>query len=106
MTGLTRTDATAGGTGPEGMVWIPGGTFRMGSDDHYPEEAPAHPVTVGGFWIDPHPVTNAEFAPVRAGDPVRHGGRAAGRPGPLPRRPAGAAGAGLVGVPQPDHPVR
>ena len=44
------------------MVWIPGRTFLMGSDRHYPEEAPAHPVTVGGFWIDPHPVTNAEFA--------------------------------------------
>ena len=34
------------------MVWIPGGTFVMGSDAHYPEEAPAHPVTVSGFWID------------------------------------------------------
>ena len=36
----------------DGMVWVPGGTFMMGSDRHYPEEAPAHPVTVGGFWID------------------------------------------------------
>jgi sulfatase modifying factor 1 len=62
MAGLTAGDRQAPGTGPEGMVWIPGGTFRMGSDSHYPEEAPAHPVTVGGFWIDPHPVTNAEFA--------------------------------------------
>jgi formylglycine-generating enzyme len=44
-----------------GMVWIPGATFLMGSDRHYPEEAPAHEVTVGGFWIDPRPVTNAEF---------------------------------------------
>jgi len=44
------------------MVWIPGGTFLMGSDDHYPEEAPAHRVTVGGFWMDRHTVTNAEFA--------------------------------------------
>ena len=26
----------------ENMVWIPGGTFLMGSDKHYPEEAPAH----------------------------------------------------------------
>jgi formylglycine-generating enzyme len=31
------------------MVWIPGGTFLMGSDDHYPDEAPAHPVTIAGF---------------------------------------------------------
>jgi len=49
--------------GPPGsdMVWIAGGTFLMGSDQHYPEEAPAHQVTVGGFWIDQHAVTNAEF---------------------------------------------
>jgi formylglycine-generating enzyme required for sulfatase activity len=33
------------------MVWIPGGTFRMGSDKHYAEEAPVHNVTVGAFWI-------------------------------------------------------
>jgi sulfatase modifying factor 1 len=44
-----------------GMAWIPGGTFRMGSDHHYREEAPAHRVGVDGFWIDPHPVTNAAF---------------------------------------------
>ncbi len=43
------------------MVWIPGGRFTMGSDHHYPEEAPAHPVRVDGFWIDPHLVTNAQF---------------------------------------------
>ena len=43
------------------MVFIAGGTFRMGSDQHYAEEAPAHRVTVGGFWIDPTPVTNRAF---------------------------------------------
>ncbi|WP_183211353.1 formylglycine-generating enzyme family protein [Aurantimonas endophytica] len=43
------------------MVWIPGGTFRMGSDRHYPEESPVHRVTVNGFWIDRAPVTNREF---------------------------------------------
>ena len=43
------------------MVWIAGGTFRMGSDRHYPEEAPVHRVTVDGFWIDRTPVTNAQF---------------------------------------------
>jgi formylglycine-generating enzyme len=46
---------------PQGMIWIPGGTFRMGSDKHYPEEAPAHRVTVSGFWIDRAPVTNRDF---------------------------------------------
>ncbi len=44
-----------------GMVWIPGGTFLMGSDHHYPEEAPAHTVTVEGFWMDRCPVTNVQF---------------------------------------------
>jgi formylglycine-generating enzyme required for sulfatase activity len=43
------------------MVWIPGGTFRMGSDHHYTEEAPAHQVTVDGVWIDRTPVTNRQF---------------------------------------------
>ena len=43
------------------MVWVPGGTFMMGSDDFYPEERPPHRVTVDGFWMDAHPVTVAEF---------------------------------------------
>ena len=43
------------------MRWVPGGTFRMGSDDFYPEERPVRTVTVIGFWIDPGPVTVAEF---------------------------------------------
>ncbi|HCU25289.1 MAG TPA: gliding motility-associated lipoprotein GldK, partial [Deltaproteobacteria bacterium] len=44
------------------MVWIPGGTFRMGSDSHYPEEAPVHRAGVDGFWMDATPVTNEQFA--------------------------------------------
>jgi formylglycine-generating enzyme required for sulfatase activity len=43
------------------MVHLPGGTYRMGSDSHYPEEAPAHSVRVGAFWIDTHAVTNTDF---------------------------------------------
>lgn len=45
-----------------GMAWIPGGTFTMGSNDFYPEEAPAHRVTVRGFWMDRYQVTNRDFA--------------------------------------------
>jgi formylglycine-generating enzyme len=45
----------------KGMTWVPGGTFAMGSERHYPEEAPVREVTVDGFWIDEHPVTNLEF---------------------------------------------
>ncbi len=33
-----------------GMVWTPGGTLHMVSEDFYPEQAPVHPVTVDGFW--------------------------------------------------------
>ena len=46
---------------PMDMAFVPGGTFRTGSDRHYPEEAPAHRVTVDGFWIDRTPVTNRQF---------------------------------------------
>jgi formylglycine-generating enzyme len=48
---------------PDGMTWIPGGSFTMGSDlADYPEEGPARPVTVDGFWMDVTPVTVAAFA--------------------------------------------
>ena len=42
-------------------VWIPAQTTVVGSDEHYPEEAPAHEVTVDGFWMAARQVTNAEF---------------------------------------------
>jgi formylglycine-generating enzyme required for sulfatase activity len=43
------------------MVRVPGGTFLMGSNDFYSEERSVHRVAVDGFWMDAHPVTNAEF---------------------------------------------
>lgn len=43
------------------MVWIPSGEFEMGADDGRPDERPVHRVTLNGFWMDVHEVTNAEF---------------------------------------------
>ena len=43
------------------MVWVEGGEFLMGSNAFYPEEPPVRRVTVGGFWMDPYPVTGSEF---------------------------------------------
>jgi formylglycine-generating enzyme required for sulfatase activity len=43
------------------MIWIPGGSFLMGSNEFYREERPVRRETVPGFWIDRYPVTNADF---------------------------------------------
>jgi formylglycine-generating enzyme required for sulfatase activity len=59
---------------PEGMVWVPGGTFTMGSEEDRSLECdaanccgkkdalPLHTVELSGFWMDEAPVTNAQFA--------------------------------------------
>jgi formylglycine-generating enzyme len=57
---------------PEGMVWIPGGEFSMGSEGKcdgksccspatVADALPIHRVYVNGFWMDATDVTNAEF---------------------------------------------
>lgn len=67
--GAHSEDATAhvaarGKEAPSGMVWVPGGTFPMGSTDPLarPDESPVHRVSVGGFWIDATEVTNERFS--------------------------------------------
>lgn len=48
----------------EKMVFIPGGVFNMGARDAQfarEDEYPVHPVKVNSFFMDPHPVTNAQF---------------------------------------------
>jgi len=53
------------GSAPEGMVWIPGGKFTMGTTDksqHFVDASPEHEVEIDGFWMDEAEVTNAKFA--------------------------------------------
>jgi formylglycine-generating enzyme required for sulfatase activity len=52
-----------GALAPKGMVRLTGGSFVMGSSDDSSRanEGPPHTVTVDGFFLDRHPVTNAEF---------------------------------------------
>jgi formylglycine-generating enzyme required for sulfatase activity len=49
---------------PPGMVWLPAGTFKMGTSDKevFPDAAPVHDVELDGFWIDISEVTNLQFA--------------------------------------------
>ena len=50
------------GLSDNSMVWVPGGSFVMGANPHYPEEGPPKTLVIKGFWIDTHEVTNAQFA--------------------------------------------
>lgn len=43
------------------MVYVPGGTFAMGSEDGFADEQPVHDVTLDGFWIDRTEVTNGQY---------------------------------------------
>jgi formylglycine-generating enzyme required for sulfatase activity len=47
--------------GDDGLVYVPAQTATLGSDAHYVEEGPTREVTVDGFWMQPHQVTNAQF---------------------------------------------
>jgi len=51
------------GMGNAEMVYVPGGTFMMGADNSQADndEYPKHKVTVSGFWMDVHEVTNTQF---------------------------------------------
>jgi formylglycine-generating enzyme required for sulfatase activity len=44
------------------QVFVPAGSFMMGSEDGADDEKPVHEVTLDAFWIDRTEVTNAQFA--------------------------------------------
>ena len=90
------------------MVTLPGGTFTMGSDRFYPEEAP-----VIRSRSMPFASTAAgdrrRVSPVRRGDGLRHRRRARARGRRLPGRRPGAAGPRLARLPahaRPGRPLR
>ncbi len=51
-------------TGPDGqtLVWVPPGSFMMGSEEGYNHEKPVHQVTLDGFWVGQCEVTNDLYA--------------------------------------------
>jgi sulfatase modifying factor 1 len=52
------------GPAPEGMVWIPGGKFHMGTNERHPhflDASPEHEVEIDGFWMDETELTNEQF---------------------------------------------
>ena len=98
---ISATETAANTAGPQPapgprMSWIPGGTFLMGSDHHYPEEAPAHRVSVDGFWMDSAPVTNAQFRTFVAETGHVTFAEIAAGPGPVSGREARAPVSGFA----------
>ena len=67
------------------MVWIPGGTFDMGSNDHYPEERPVHRVARGRLLDRSLPGHQRALPPLRRGHGPRHLRRDPAEPGRLSR---------------------
>jgi formylglycine-generating enzyme required for sulfatase activity len=49
------------------MVYVPGGTFKMGSTEGASNAQPVHTVTLDSFWIDQTEVTNSQYTRCVAG---------------------------------------
>ncbi len=51
-------------SGPDGqlLIWVPGDSFMMGTDQGADDERPVHQVTLDGFWIGECEVTNRQYA--------------------------------------------
>ncbi len=57
-----RNEGAVSPVGPAGMVWIPSGSFLMGSETGTPDERPVRRVEIDGFWMERTEVTNRAFA--------------------------------------------
>lgn len=58
----TRPDCSDSAFGSGRFATLPGGSFIKGADPLYPEESPSMRLSVGGFDIQTHEVTNDQFA--------------------------------------------
>ncbi len=99
-------DSKPPGRAPDGMTWIPGGQFWMGTaDERMADARPWHRVYVDGYWMDKTEVTNEQFARfVQATEYVtvaERKPRAEDYPHALPENLV----AGSVVFSPPDHPV-
>ena len=52
-----------------GMVWVPGGSFQMGSAGGESDEQPVHTVTLSGFYIGKYEVTQAQYSAAMGTNP-------------------------------------
>ena len=87
-----------------GMVYVPAGTFDMGTaDPRFPDAGPVHKVHVDGVWIDRTDVTNAQFARFVAA--TGYTTVAERKPDPIPGVPADQIVAGAVVFVRPAGPV-
>lgn len=89
----------------DGMRWIAGGRFAMGSADGYDDEGPVRDVQVEGFWIDETPVTNRQFAQFIEETNYQTFAEAAPDPRDYPGMTPGVYGAGSLVFTPPSHPV-
>ena len=93
-----RRRAGAGQGADQDMAWVPGGELPDGVGGLLPGGAPGAPGRGRRLLDRRAPGDRRRVPPVRAGDRVRHRGRAAARPGAVPRRRPGAAAPGLAGL--------
>lgn len=89
-----------------GMIFLPGGTFTMGSESFYPEERPLRRLKVGPLWIDPVPATNRQFAEFVAATGHVTFAEITPDPADYPDMDPALAQAGSLVFRKTDHPVR
>jgi sulfatase modifying factor 1 len=99
-------DRQAPGPAPEGMTWIPGGEFWMGSqEDRMTDARPWHRVYVDGFWMDKTEVTNEQFTRFAKATGYVTVSERKPRAEDYPQAPPEKLVAGSVVFSPPDHPV-